>query len=55
MPLTGYRMIRSHSHTPIMAHLSNDKSIYNTTHVKIGMVDYFSKFQWARSFSSVFI
>ena len=37
-------MIRNHSHTPIMAAVSNDKSIYYTTHVKIGMVNYFSKF-----------
>ena len=44
MPLRRYRMIRSHSHTPIMAPVSNDKSIYYTTHVKIGMVNYFSKF-----------
>ena len=27
-----------------MAPVSNDKSIYYTTHVKIGMVNYFSKF-----------
>jgi len=39
MPLTRYRMIRSHSYTPIMAPVSNDKRIYYTTHVKIGMVN----------------
>ena len=44
MPLRRYRMIGSHSHTAIMAPVSNDESIYNTTHVKIGMVNYFSKF-----------
>ena len=44
MPLRRYRMIRSHSHTAIMAPVSNDESIYNTTHVKIGVVNYFSKF-----------
>ena len=45
MPLRRYRMIRSHSHTAIMAPVSNDKSIYHTTHVKIGMVNYFSQFR----------
>lgn len=37
-------MIRSHGHTPIMAPVSNDKCVYYTTHVKIGMVNYFSQF-----------
>ena len=45
MPLRRYRMIRSHSHTAIMAPVSNDISIYHTTHVKIGMVNYFSQFR----------